>query len=98
MLNNRYVKIDDVQNEVRKICEEYNIAYGEQYGGFAKKIAKLTDSLQEATVDIKIGKWHINENGFAVCSCCNGSYDQKLHGIYLYKYCPHCEAKMEALE
>lgn len=98
MYGNNYVKVDDVKNAICKACEEYSISYGKEYGGFAEKMATLTDKIPMAEVNIKIGKWHINKEKFAVCSQCGGSYYQEPHGIFLYKYCPHCGSKMEGLE
>ncbi|MCH5210417.1 MAG: hypothetical protein J1F01_05570 [Oscillospiraceae bacterium] len=60
----------------------------------SEPIKAAVERLYEYENAEKHGQWTINENKFAVCSKCQGSYYQEPHGIYLYNYCPHCGTKM----
>lgn len=46
-----YIECVITQKKIKEICEQYRIAYGKEYGGFAKAIAEVTEN-QPTSVEI----------------------------------------------
>lgn len=90
----RYIDAKQVQEAIKEVCEEYGIAYGGRHGGFAEKIAKVTDTIPSADVqEISHGKWRRIQN-YALCTCCKHEVNWG-NDDYLSPYCPQCGAKMD---
>ena len=45
-----YIEREITQKKIKEICEWYRIAYGKEYGGFAKAIAEVTEQIPTADV------------------------------------------------
>lgn len=41
----RLIDADAANKEIEKVCNDYGIAYGNNYGGFADKIATVIDNM-----------------------------------------------------
>ena len=104
-----YIEREVTQNEIKKLCDKYNLAYGEQYGGFAEKIANITNTIPTADVqEVRHGKWKYDPNavdfgiGGWICSCCsarnnNLAWNNRKINPHVFagsNYCPNCGAKM----
>lgn len=75
---------------IKDICDEYCIACGKHYGGFAEKLATVIE--KQPTLDYEpVVHAHWIQEGFD-CKCSNcGSFN----GAFGVKYCQDCGAKMD---
>ncbi len=97
----RLIDVDSANKAIEKVCNDYGIAYGNNYGGFADKIATVIDNMPtidaEPVVhghwidqDSDCEDWHIHQYE---CSKC-GMGDQHNPNINV-PYCWFCGAKMD---
>lgn len=84
----------DKEDAKKAACDSLEL-YKSEYDVLCDAI----DGIQSADVaPIVYGEWMKNENfddGFWTCSAC-GFVSEASAAPYLYKYCPHCGAKMQA--
>ena len=98
----RYIDAEQAQLRIKSLCENYNIAYGNRYGGFGKEIARILENVPTADVqEVKHGEWIDNTKYLErVCSNCGREVVyQIIDGCWEYEnYCPHCGATMDGKE
>lgn len=49
-MSTKYFDADSIQTEIKKACEEYGISYGKEKGGFAKRLAEITEKVNTQVV------------------------------------------------
>lgn len=68
----RLIDANEANKAIKKICDDYGIAYGNNYGGFADKIASVIDNMPtinaEPVVRCKDCKYHQYFSGEIFCS------------------------------
>lgn len=72
----RLIDAEEANKAIKKICDDYGIAYGNNYGGFADKIASVIDNMPtidaEPVVRCKNCKYHYMHEGRIMCNIfCN---------------------------
>lgn len=95
----RLIDAGEANKAIETVCNDYGIAYGNKYGGFADKIASVIDNIPTIDAEPVVhGHWKNRKyRGIASsewfnewnCSKCGGS------GCIRDKYCKHCGAKMD---
>lgn len=106
MTAKEYIEREATQNEIKKLCDKYNLAYGEQYGGFAEKIANITNTIPAADVqEVKHGEniTSMHPTDEFICSECGvvlqdvSEYivEDDVYREFYFDYCPNCGAKMD---
>lgn len=92
MTEKEYIERETLQNKIKEICKDYGIAYGKHYGGFAEKIANVTNMVSAADVqEVRHGKWLINKNMRECTECGYFYYSNNVNT----NYCCNCGTKMD---
>lgn len=95
-----FLDADNLRVELAKLCERFNISFGEESQGFGKALSELPEKLPAADVrPERYGHWSLisdddQDEGHYLCSECNMEEffpDESL----LSNYCPSCGAKMD---
>lgn len=93
----KFLDADNLRAELAKLCERFNISFGEGSRGFGKALSELPENLFAADVrPERHGAWLDRTDGGEgfVCSNCNGGYT-------LYDetpFCANCGAKMDEMD
>ena len=106
MAEKEYIERETLQNKIKEICKDYGIAYGKHYGGFAEKIANVTNMVSAADVqEVRHGKNVTTEHPVDefICSECGIIFkdfseyipEEDIYREFIFKSCPNCGAKMD---
>ncbi|MDE6733804.1 MAG: DUF2797 domain-containing protein [Oscillospiraceae bacterium] len=92
----RYIRVfldaDNLRIELAKLCERFNILFGEESQGFGKALSELPETIPAADVrPERHGHW-IEYDGYQVCSECG---EEHAWDSYRATYCEDCGAKMD---
>lgn len=72
---------------------------GDTYGGWDMYDYGLDVAIEEIdampTVDVKRGRWEIDDEGYVRCSNCHQKQPWNADVVELTDYCCHCGAQME---
>lgn len=97
-----FIDADNLRVELGKLCERFNISFGEESQGFGKALSELPENLPAADVcPERHGRWIYNTDDFTPalrCSVC-GYNKPEIAGEKLRRepenYCANCGAKMD---
>lgn len=97
----RYIDADALKQDVGS----YNpVKYTYEYG-YVITVEDIDNAPTADVVEVKHGEWFIGKdifgNGFMNCSECHCDVDVEFDEpdeVELFKYCPHCGAKMDGKE
>ena len=95
----RLVDADEANKAIETVCNDYGIAYGNNYGGFADKIASVVDNIPTIDAEPVVhGHWILRIIGEGItrypvyqCSVCGRAE------FHREPYC-NCGAKMDEEE
>lgn len=102
----RYIRVfldaDNLRVELAKLCERFNISFGEESKGFGKALSELPETLPAADVrSERHGKWvHLGGDEWG-CSCCGfvisteSSWEHPISETQCNDFCRKCGAKMD---
>lgn len=96
----RLVDTNEANKAIEKICNDYGVAYGNNYGGFADKIASVIDNIPTVDAEpVTHAHWILEKqpNGKPYCYHCSNC-DSDFHYVGIttaFDNCPNCRAKMD---